>query len=67
MDENTLKKEKEFMCPKCGNEDDQVTEDSCLYDEYYIYKMYCPKCECEYTDYYKTVYDYTYLDIDKNI
>ena len=60
-----VKKDKEFMCPYCSNEDDQVTDDSFLEDEYYVYKMVCPKCDKYYTDYYKLVYECTSVE-DKN-
>ena len=57
-----IKKDKEFMCPYCGNEDDQETEDSFLEDEYYVYKMICPICNKTYTDYYRLNYETTSIE-----
>lgn len=58
------KKQEQEMCPICGDTDNQQTNDSGVYDEYYVYHCECAKCGAKYNDWYLMIYQDTEYEVE---
>lgn len=50
-------KNREYMCPQCGDDMDLQTEDWYFDDNTAIFEMYCPKCGKQWREYFLLKYD----------
>lgn len=50
-------KNRDYICPQCGEDMDLQTEDWYFDDNTVIFEMYCPKCGKQWREYFLLKYD----------